>query len=256
MAMMFAGFPGLRSNILPPSSSGRFGEPASLNAMPGALPIASGQGSSQFPGPGGGITSPWSTPPFRPDTALTPTLPSLDAMGVQAPAVDAAPAHHGFFSRDGLGVTLLGSLGDAIGQANGIAPTFGPMMQQRRQQQFAMQQMNAQQDAEMRRQIAVASYKAAHPEPTELQQQYEWIKSTQGEQAATNFINSKTTSPPIVQHNEDGTLSVYPAGMVPRTAPTPQPAPAGVTFTPLPAQGGGVTTTSAPFRAGAGRRGR
>lgn len=109
--------------------------------------------------PAGGF-SPLSPPP---QTGLGGFLQSAQnpaAMATQAPK-------HGLF---GSGISpvagIAGIIGDALRGARGMDPTFGPAIQRRNELQ--MQQQNA-----MDRFIAEQQWKAAHPDPTAEQQNWD-----------------------------------------------------------------------------------
>jgi hypothetical protein len=181
-----------------------------------------GTGLSAIAGSLGGAGSTFATTQPQQDVPLMPKLSLMDKLGMA---------------------------GDVLSGNN----VFTPAIQAQRANTLAFAKQNNMQAQEFQRQLALAQWKAAHPEATELQRQHDYLMTIDPTgKLASDFITSKTTAPPVVQHNDDGTLSVYPAGMIPRTAATPQPAPAGVTFTPLPSAGGAGATAPRTFPGVAG----
>lgn len=170
------------------------------------------------------------TPPYAPAVAEQPTLGS----GSIAP-----PKKPGFNDPGGL-AERLGMIG-AIFAQNGSGAPFLQMMQQRRQQQFQQQQALA-----ARYTPQHVGDNIVHLDPRTGMYVTDWsdpggnaggpiakeiadLKSggATPDQIAS-FIANKTTAPPFVQHNADGTLEVFPSGMVPRSgAPAASGPPVG-----------------------------
>lgn len=166
-----------------------------------------------------------------------PQFPQQDQPQSQPPA-----PHPSFFGQGGVGRGIAGSIGDFLLQQAHAQPIFAPAMQDQRREQYEQQQLAAQKDAAWKQWVAQQQYKTDHPDaptPTAMQNNYDWLKANHPE-LADQYLQAQTTAPPIVQHNADGTTTLYQAGMVPRSAPQSLGAalPPGWTVGGAPSQGG------------------
>lgn len=73
--------------------------------------------------------------------------------------VDPMTARPGFFDQGGIGRPIAGYIGDALLNMSGGKPVYAPAMLEQQQQA-----------AQYRRQLAIAQYKAANPDPTSIMQ--------------------------------------------------------------------------------------
>lgn len=98
------------------------------------------------------------------------TTQPVDVM--QAPPVEKKP---GFFGNGGVGWQIMGSIGDALREANGLEASYGPSMMLQRQQQLAAQRQQQERDYEwqdwQRKQEWEATHKVATP--TEQQRNFQ-----------------------------------------------------------------------------------
>jgi hypothetical protein len=194
---------------------------------------------------------PFVTPPYAPTQAMQQPAPGLGMVGPgDAPIAPATPTPPSFFGQGGVGRNIAGGIGDFFLQRAGAAPVFAPAMQQ--QHMLARQQALHQQELADSRTtwLQQQEYKRTHPDPvvpTEFERAVQSAGYAPGTpeyiHAMQSYVDNKTTAPPIVQHNADGTLSVYPAGMVPRTGVPASPAKPVGKLTPIggaPSRGGGT----------------
>lgn len=143
--------------------------------------------------------------------------------------------------------TIAGVLGDAVSQWQGGQPLFAQsnMLRQKAMYDAAMaQQERANKFTDWQQQY---DYEAAHPKPAnnDTENDYNYIASKLGPDAANQYLRNVAAGQPIPVKNADGTYSILTRDQF-STPPAPQPAPPGVTFTPLPA-GGATPTGSRPF---------
>lgn len=125
-----------------------------------------------------------------------------------------------------IGAILMASAGDDAGSRI-LAGQDDTRLQNLRHQQ-ALDDYQGQSQAALQRERAMYDYKQAHPEspaPTELEREYNWLKGQGRTTEAESLLKSKTTAPPLVQHNGDGTMTVYPAGAIPQGGGLPAAAP-------------------------------
>lgn len=156
-------------------------------------------------------------------------------MGYQAPQQQP----HGFNAAGGW-ADKLGGIGALLLSAGGnpAGPQMFDQMQQRRQQALAQQQALAARYApqhvgdnivhlDPRTGTYVTDWSAPGDSGGPIAKEIADLKAAGATpEQITGFIANKTTAPPFVQHNADGTLEVFPAGMVPRggsTAPSGPP---------------------------------
>ena len=136
--------------------------------------------------------------------------------GMSPPAMPQLPEDKGFFSRGGMGVQLLGSIGDAVSSAYGGGTPYAAAQNQFRQRQQQLQEYRMKQADEMAQWIAQQEWERAHPKPV---QPHYWetndgslgIVGPDGKpqilyQDPTPKINW------ITADNPDGTKSVIPVG--------------------------------------------
>lgn len=157
--------------------------------------------------------------PLGGNTQPQPQMPSLVPMS-QPPLPQQKPS---LFGQGGVGRDIAGSIGDYLLQQAHAQPIFAPAQQDQRKMQYQQQQMAAEKDAAWKQWVAQQQYKAANPDPvapTEVQKNYDWLKANHPE-LADQYLQVQTTAPPIVQHNQDGTTTLYQAGMIPRGGGAP-----------------------------------
>jgi len=177
----------------------------------------------------------------RPKPAPFPGLPPLGTPPIYAPPGTEQPPVMGagmtprapsFFEQGGVGRAIAGAIGDTLLQQARMQPIFASAQQQARAQQLQQQRYAQQQQDEQAQWLARQEYERANPKPinNDTVADFDFISRTLGPEAAKRFLTNKTEAPPLVQHNADGTLSVFPAGMVPRgtVAPPSTPAPGTV----------------------------
>lgn len=142
------------------------------------------------------------------------------------PQQDIAPIQDkpSFFGNGGAGRDIAGRIGDWLAQVNGVAPVYGPAMQEQRQMAYQNAMMQRRQAMQMANWQQQYDYKAAHPAPakdTSLITNYNWLVQNGHPELAQQLITNAATAPPIVQHNADGTSTLYPSGAIPQgSAPT------------------------------------
>jgi hypothetical protein len=130
-----------------------------------------------------------------------PGMPGYDP-GVGGPMAmpdEAGPAAKpSFFGEGGVGRSIAGYIGDALSQAGGMAPVYAPQMKARNQLQQRQQLAEADRKAQMEQWVAQRQYEAANPKPVnnDTTNDYEYIKSILGEDAAKQFLRGKAD--PIV----------------------------------------------------------
>lgn len=175
---------------------------------------------AQMPGVGSGTLP----------TAPVPQQPPSLGMGYQAPVEQP----HGFNAPGGW-ADKLGGIGALLLSAGGspAGPQMFDQVQQRRQQALLAQQALAARyapqhigdnivhlDPQTGQYVTDWAAPAHDPAPTEIEKLAlaAGLKPGTPEYTAAmqSALTNKTTAPPLVQHNPDGTLEVFPAGMIPR----------------------------------------
>jgi hypothetical protein len=102
---------------------------------------------------------------------------------------------------------LLGGLADGMAQSGGLTPTYGPQMQQRRQDQRQLAMMQAQQQAELQQKMAMARFKRDNPEPTTEQQNFGFVRGLdEAGQAQWNQLYGKGSQAPILREDNAGNV--------------------------------------------------
>lgn len=190
---------------------------------------------------------------------LAPLDPSI-AQAANAPA--ATPQRHGFFSRQGLGVNLLGALGDTLSTAGGGQATFIPALMKQQQQRMLMEQENQQQAAMLQRQLALEQYKRENPGPSELQQRVEYLNSHragEGDTYASTYAQNGGGLPQVMNVPGVGLVSI-PRSTTPAGTSAPAPVTDRAAYDALPpgasyiapdgshrVKGGAAPTAGVPF---------
>lgn len=103
---------------------------------------------------------------------LGPLAKAASSQSMPAPAQMEKP-RGGFFGADGIGTTILGSVGDYLMQVNGMQPTFAPSQLLQRQQQLVQQRAQQQRAAEWEDWQRQYEYERANPKPSSAQP-YRW----------------------------------------------------------------------------------
>lgn len=202
---------------------GMFGNPYSLQKPidPAQLGPIDGQTPSMIPGGG-----------------LSPATP---------PTTAAAP-HKGFDWGN-----FITNFALNVGASYGNPMALSTLQDQRQMRTLKWQQQKVQeqQQAEFQRQKSLYDYQLANPKPAnnDTQNDYAFIQQTLGEEAAKQYLRNVAAGQPIPVKNADGTYSVLTRDQF---APKiPQPAPPGVTFTPLDSAPPVNASTAAPILRGA-----
>lgn len=149
--------------------------------------------------------------------------PATQASINRSAALPVAPqpaAKPSFLGEGGVGRNIIGMIGDALLQRGGAQPVYAPLMEKRREMSAELQRLALQQQAEYQRQIAMKQFELSNPTPTAMQQNYQWL-GTIDPQAQKNFLTTQTQAPPLVEHNADGTVTVYPRGSIPQASSGP-----------------------------------
>jgi hypothetical protein len=156
------------------------------------------------------------------------------------------PQHLGFFSDGGAGRSIAGSIGDALLQLSHAQPIYGPAMQAQRD--FAQRRQEAEQESQrsLSNEEALYNYKLQNPEPDQMS---DFDKQAVAGGYAPGTPDWVTLHKQHVQEIADPVVTT-PAGMMLRSQALAQmggtPAPAGVTFTPIP-EGGPTPKASGNF---------
>lgn len=223
--------------------------------LPAGLPQMGGMGGQ---GPGFADSTFGAAPFAQPQDSFIPQPSAMEpALGATIAGQMPAAKKPGFFDRDGMGLNLLGGLSDGVLAVNGMAPVFGPAVQRRQERQERRTDLAASRQQQIATWIAQQRYTAEHPPavaPSNAQKEYEFYSRLRdtGKISPDQFnawqagqLNPLTW---LRGENGDGsvTMSPVPKGGMPG-ASAPQPAPAGVTFTPLPAAGGASPSGSRTF---------
>lgn len=148
MAMMFAN----NAFAAPPKPPGGLA-PRQGPLSPGYVSPANAIGIGAGIGMAGG-SSPYGTPPFSPGP------PAMEAPDVS----QMTPARPGFFARGGLGVNLMGFLGDALSVAGGGRAAFAPAIMAQRQREEEDQRRARERAQDFQQQIRLAQFKLDHPD--------------------------------------------------------------------------------------------
>lgn len=89
---------------------------------------------------------------------------------IQAPPVEKKP---GFFGNGGVGWQIMGSIGDALREANGLEASYGPSMMLQRQQQLAAQRQQQDREYDWQDWQRKQEWERANPKPSTAQP-YRW----------------------------------------------------------------------------------
>lgn len=137
-------------------------------------------------------------------------------IGGAQPAMPQLPEDKGFFSRGGMGVQLLGSIGDAVSSAFGGGTPYAAASNQFRQRQQQLQDYRMKQADEMAQWTAQQEWKRANPEPV---QPHYWETNDGslgivGPDGKPQILYQDPTPKVnwITAENPDGTKSVIPVG--------------------------------------------
>lgn len=117
--------------------------------------------------------------------------------GAQAPVMPQLPEDKGFFSRGGMGVQLLGSIGDAVSSAYGGATPYAAASNQFRQRQQQLQDYRMRQADEMAQWTAQQEWERAHPKPVnnDTVNDYRFIEQMLGPEAAKQYLGNVAAGP-------------------------------------------------------------
>lgn len=235
--------------------------PGDPSMTPGAMPPMAGFGGAQ-PSPATAFAPPpsYRTPPIAgPAEDWIPNPSPMDmGGGAGLPDLNPPAAKPGFFDRDGMGLNLLGGLSDGVLALNGMAPVYAPAQQHRQDRREKVQDASTARQQQIQTWIAQQRFKQKTPDPvapSNAQKEYEFYSNLRDtgkitpERFDTWLAGQLNPLTWLRGENGDGsvTMSPVPKGGMPG-AVAPQPAPAGVTFTPLPAAGGASPTGSRTFR--------
>ena len=130
---------------------------------------------------------------------LSPQLQQLAA----APPV--APPHPSFFAPGGAGRAIAGNIGDALLTMSGHSPIYAPLMAKQQSEQ-------SQQMAELQRQMALAQFKNANPEPTAIQRNHDYFTSLGRPDLADSYLNAEANPQTLMTDPVTGTVGFYPKG--------------------------------------------
>lgn len=147
--------------------------------------------------------------------------------------------------------TIAGVIGDSLSQWSGGQALFGQTQALRQKAMYdaAMQQRErANKFADWQQQY---DYEGAHPKPAnnDTENDYNYIASKLGPEAATQYLRNVAAGTPIVVRNPDGTIQPVSRSEFANGQTTPQAAPPGVTFTPI--DGPVTPAAAAPMLRGA-----
>jgi hypothetical protein len=149
--------------------------------------------------------------------------------------------------------TIAGIIGDSLTQWRGGQPMFAQMQALRQKAMYdaAMQQRErANKFADWQQQY---DYEGAHPKPAnnDTENDYNYIASKLGPEAATQYLRNVAAGTPIVVRNPDGTIQPVSRSEFANSQTTPQAAPPGVTFTPIGGAAPVTPAAAAPMLRGA-----
>lgn len=113
------------------------------------------------------------------------------------PAMPQLPEDKGFFSRGGMGVQLLGTIGDAVSSAYGGSTPYAAASNQFRQRQQQLQDYRMRQADEMAQWTAQQEWKRANPEPVnnDTVNDYKFIAQMLGEDEAKRYLSNVAAGP-------------------------------------------------------------
>lgn len=148
------------------------------------------------------------------------TTQPVDVM--QAPPVEKKP---GFFGNGGVGWQIMGSIGDALREANGLEASYGPSMMLQRQQQLAAQRQQQEREYEWQDWQRKQEWERANPKPVnnDTINDFNWFKSLSAEDRA---LYGQMKPQYITADNGDGTKTILPVtpgmfgGQQPSMTPT------------------------------------
>lgn len=108
-------------------------------------------------------------PPVNPLIQQLTTFDHPTGYTPQQPAMPSMPPQQSgkFFGAGGFGPMLLGAIGDALAQQNGVQPLYAPNMMALRQQRMAADAAEAKRQADMQDWQTKYDYEANHPKQTE-----------------------------------------------------------------------------------------
>jgi len=194
-----------------------------------------------------GSASPASPEPFTP-TAY-PVAPGATGMA-QSP--QAAPA----YGKPDTLHTIAGIVGDSLAQWQGGQPIFAQTQAMRQKAMYDAAQANRERAAKFADETAMYDYKLAHPQPAnnDTANDYEYIASKLGPEAATQYLRNFAAGQPIVVRNPDGTITPVSRDEFVNST-VPKAAPPGVTFTPIDGPAPVSASTAAPILRGASTMG-
>lgn len=118
-------------------------------------------------------------------------------IGGAQPAMPQLPEDKGFFSRGGMGVQLLGSIGDAVSSAYGGGTPYTTASNQFRQRQQQLQDYRMRQADEMAQWTAQQEWERAHPKPVsnDTVNDYRFIEQMLGKNAADQYLGNVAAGP-------------------------------------------------------------
>lgn len=173
---------------------------------------------------------PWQTPGYGDQFDPTVRLDPQTQQAVDQDAALPAPKKSGGMFGGGFGnvlKTVLSGAMDGVARYYGMEPggyntakagwdaqAEAASAQQKLIQQMMLAKYNS--DLGVNAHAANGAYDAAHPAPTELQQQHDYLVSIGRPDLANSLVVNKASAPPIVQNNGNGTMTVYPQGLIPR----------------------------------------
>ncbi|WP_394662892.1 hypothetical protein [uncultured Sphingomonas sp.] len=137
-------------------------------------------------------------------------------IGGAQPAMPQLPEDKGFFSRGGMGVQLLGSIGDAVSSAYGGGTPYATAQNQFRQRQQQLQDYRMKQADEMAQWTAQQEWERAHPKPVapHYWETNDGSLGIVGPDSKPQILYQDPTPKVnwITADNGDGTKSVIPVG--------------------------------------------
>lgn len=167
-----------------------------------------------------------------------------------------------FFGQGGAGRNIAGYIGDALAQLGGLQPQFAPAMRDQRefQQRMALDEQRRNAPQQVGNDLVVpdgqGGFKVVYQgqreqAPLEIDRLADAAgipqdqRSTYYRQALDNKVNPIQAVPYTDEAGNSGLQFIRPRSMAPNA---PQGTPPGVTFTPLPPQGGAGPQAPRPFR--------
>lgn len=141
------------------------------------------------------------------------TTQPVDVM--QAPPVEKKP---GFFGNGGVGWQIMGSIGDALREANGLEASYGPSMMLQRQQQLAAQRQQQEREYEWQDWQRKQEWEATHRPPSapHYWETNDGSLAMVGPDGQPKVLYKDPTPKTEYQtvRNPDGTITVYPMPQV------------------------------------------